>query len=135
MLLTARQAIHLHGWWRARPFLTWDDVLAKKITIDRLMGVGCRARDVVTMQPDPREWAAHAGATVEHVRYMLAWPAHPLRDLGADLADMLAHKFTAVELMQMGVTHADLVAVGMTPRFEAMFKFTDEEWAALGKVP
>lgn len=134
MHLTARQATLLHGWWQARQFLTWDDVLSKKLTLGRLMGVGCRARDVMTMQPNPQEWAKHAGATVEHARYMKHWPAHPLRDLGADLADMLAQKFTPAELLEMGVTHADLVLAGMTARFESMFKFAPGEWELLGKV-
>jgi hypothetical protein len=135
MRLTSRQATLIHGWLRVREFLTWDDVLDKNLTLGRLIELGCRARDVMTMQPDPREWALHAGATVEHARYMMhAWPAHPLRDLGADLGDVLAQRFTAYELVQMGVTHAELVGAGMGARFEGMFKFSEEEWACLGKT-
>ena len=134
MQLTARQATLLHGWIRARQYLTWDDVLQKRLTLDSLISAGCRARDVVTMQPNARLWAVHAGASITHARYMMqAWPAHPLRDLGADLGDVLAQKFTAAELVQMGVTHGDLVRAGMTARFEGMFKFAEWEWETLGK--
>ena len=133
MHLTARQATLLHGWWDARPFLTWDDMLARKLTLDDLIRAGCRAREVMTMQPDPKEWFRHAGAGVRHVRYMLAWPAHPIRDLGADLGDMLSLKPTAEDLVAMGVTYADLVRAGMNPRFEAMFKFAEWEWELVGK--
>lgn len=134
MQLTARQATLLHGWWRVRPFLTWDDVVNNRLSLEHLISAGCRARDVVTMQPDARLWAVHAGATVAHARYMMqAWPAHPLRDLGADLGDVLAHKFTAAELVQMGVTYGDLVRAGMTTRFEGMFKFAGWEWEWLGR--
>ena len=135
MQLTARQATLLHGWMRARPFLTWDDVVQTRLTLDNLIDAGCRARDVVTMQPNARLWAVHAGANIVHARWMLqAWPAHPLRDLGADLGDMLSHKFTAAELVQMGVTHGDLVRAGMTARFEGMFKFAEWEWELLGRA-
>ena len=69
MQLTARQATLLHGWMRARPFLTWDDVVQKRITLDNLIDAGCRARDVVTMQPCARLWAVHAGANIVHARW------------------------------------------------------------------
>jgi len=136
MQLTARQATLLHGWMNARPFLTWADVRAKGLLLPRLAELGLRARDLAAMQPDPKEWAAHAGAEPCHARFMLAWPANPLADLGADLADVIALKPSAVELRGMGVTHAQLVAAGMVEeRFERMFRFSDDEWGMLGKKP
>ena len=78
MQLTARQATLLHGWMNARPFLTWADVRAKGLLLPRLAELGLRARDLAAMQPDPKEWAAHAGAEPCHARFMLAWPANPL---------------------------------------------------------
>lgn len=131
--ITALQSIRIFGWRDPRPILVWDDVLKHRLTLDLLLGLGLRVSDLVLLQPDPAQWAAHAGAKLAHARLMMRWPANPFTHLGADLADVLSLGFTASDLIRMGVTHAQLVRHGMTERTEQMFKFDREEWAMLGR--
>lgn len=132
--LTPLQSIRIFGWRNPRPILVWNDVLQHKLTLDGLIGVGIRPSQLVLVQPDPAQWATHAGAKLEHARLMMMhWPVNPILHLGADLGDMLALRFTSAELARMEVTHAQLVRSGMSEKTEKMFKFDDEEWAMLGK--
>jgi hypothetical protein len=131
--ITALQSIRIFGWRDPRPILVWDDVLKHGLTFDHLLSVGLRVSDLVLLQPDPAQWAAHAGAGLVHARLMMRWPANPFTHLGADLADVLSLGFTAADLLRMEVTHAQLVRHGMTERTERMFKFDGEEWALLGR--
>ena len=57
---------------------------------------------------------------------MIIWPANPFTHLGADLADVLSMKLSAVEMIRMDVTHSQLVTNGMTGRTESMFRFNEE---------
>ena len=132
--ITSLQSIRIFGWKLPRPILTWDDVLSLGLTLDSLLVASLRPSELVLLQPDPAQWARHAGAGLAHARVMMRWPANPFTHLGADLADTLELKFTAEELMQMGVTHAQLVRAGMTAQTERMFRFSPEEWAMLGKA-
>ena len=132
--LTPRQSTLLHGWLNPIPTLTWDDVKRRKLTVDFLLEKAkLRPSDLVVLQPDPRQWVQHAGAGIKHTRLMIPWPANPFTHLGADLADVLSMKLTAVELVRMDVTYTQLVANGLNERTERMFRFDEEEWKMLGK--
>jgi hypothetical protein len=131
--ITSLQSIRIFGWRDPRPILVWDDVLKHRLTLDFLLGVGLRASELVLLQPDPAQWAAHAGAGLAHAWLMMRWPANLFTHLGADLAYVLSLGLTAAELLRMEVTHAQLVRHGMTERTEQMFLFEEEEWVMLGR--
>ena len=132
--LTPRQSTLLHGWLNPVPALRWEDVKKRKLTMDFLLEKAkLRASDLVVLQPDPRQWVQHAGASLKHTRTMIIWPANPFTHLGADLADVLSMKLTSVELVRMDVTYSQLIANGLNERTERMFRFDEEEWAMLGK--
>lgn len=134
--LTPRQSTLIHGWLAPVPTLTWSDVLkSKKLTIDFLLTEAqLRPSDLVVIQPDPAQWAKHAGASLKHARIMTAWPANPFTHLGADLADVLSMKLTAEEMVRMDVTYRQLLSNGMNDRTERLFRFDTEEWGMLGKT-
>lgn len=131
--LSAGQSVRIFGLWRPRPVLTWADVLRQKLTLDDLLGLGLRAGQLVLMQPDPAQWVQHAGAGLRHARLMQPFNANPFVHLGADLGDVLAMKLSVVEMVRMGITHAQLVAHGMDERTERMFHLDDIEWQMLGR--
>ena len=133
MHLTARQATLLYGRLRTKPTLTWNDIVARKLTFDGLLAVGIPVRELILIQPDPVQWVQHAGVDLRHLRKMMEWPANPFDHLGADLADVLALKLSVVEMVRMEVTYGQLVRHGMDARTELMFKFAPEEWELLGK--
>lgn len=132
--LTPRQSTLLHGWLNPVPTLRWEDVKKRKLTVDFLLEKAkLRPSDLVVLQPDPRQWVQHAGASLKHTRLMIIWPANPFTHLGADLADVLSMKLTSVELVRMDVTYSQLIANGLNERTERMFRFDEEEWGMLGK--
>jgi hypothetical protein len=133
MILTARQATLVHGWLNPKNTLVWADVVALKLTMDKLLAFGLTANNLLTIQPDPMQWTRHGGAGLKHLRLMILWPANPFEHLGADLADLLGMNLKVDELVRMNVTYDQLVRHGMTARTEAMFKFSREEWEVLGK--
>ena len=130
--LTPRQSTLLHGWLSPVPTLTWEDVKRRKLTVDFLLEKA-KLRPSDLLQPDPRQWVQHAGASLKHTRMMIIWPANPFTHLGADLADVLSMKLTAVVLVRMDVTYSQLTANGLNERTERMFRFDEEEWRMLGK--
>ena len=131
--LTPPQSTRIFGWWDPRPTLSWADVLRLRLTVDRLIALRVDAASLAMIQPDPAEWVSHAGATLRHVRFMQPLHANPFEHFGADLADVLSLKPTFVELMRMGVTHAQLRAAGMSEVTERMFGLDEEEWKMLGR--
>lgn len=132
--LTPRQSTQIHGWLNPVPTLTWEDVKRKKLTFDFLLCTAkLRPSDLVVIQPDPRQWVQHAGASLKHARQMIIWPANPFTHLGADLADVLSMKMSAVEMVRMDITYAQLMANGMSEKTERLFRFDEEEWVLLGK--
>jgi hypothetical protein len=133
--LTPRQSTLIHGWWDPRPTLTWEDVRRRKLNLDFLLNTAClRPVDLVVIQPDPRQWVQHTGASLKHARQMIVWPANPFTHLGADLADVLSMKLTMAEMVRMDITYRQLLANGMNEKTERLFRFDEEEWSMLGKA-
>ena len=128
--LTARQSTLIFGWLDPRPTLAWGDVVRLGLSLDRLVSYGFRSTDLLTLQPDPAQWAQHAGAGLKHAR--LLW-ANPFLHLGADLADVMGMGLTLTDMVRMGITHAQLRSHGMTDRMEAFCKLDEIEWQMLGK--
>ena len=131
--LTARQSTQIFGWLDPRPVLTWADVLRLKLTVDQLVSFRVSAVSLAMIQPDPAQWVEHAGASLKHARFMQPLGANPFTHFQADLADVLSMEPSFIELMRMGVTHAQLQAAGMSEITERMFKLDAEEWGMLGR--
>ena len=130
VLLKPRQSTLLFGWLNPQPLLTWEGVLRRKLTLDRLIQCGLTATDLAAVQPDPSEWVLHADARLCHARYLRA---NPITHFGADLADVLSLQLTLDEMVRMDLTHAQLMAVGMTQDTERLFKLDEDEWHMLGR--
>jgi hypothetical protein len=129
-LLKPRQSTFLFGWLSPRPVLTWGDVTRLKLTVDRLLQSGLTGSDLVAVQPDPAEWVRHADAGLRHARCLRA---NPITYFGADLADVLSLQLSLEEMVRMELTHAQLVAVGMSAETERLFKLDEDEWHMLGR--
>ena len=110
--------------------LTWSDVLNLKLSVDSLVACGLTSTELSMLQPDPAEWVKHAGGELRHARHLRANPFIYFR---ADLADVLSMKLSLDEMIRMDITHAQLVAVGMTAETEGLFKLDETEWAMLGR--
>jgi len=133
ILLTPGQAVCLHGWWRARPSLTWPDVLADEaLTFGRLFDVNLREQDLFLLQPDLQAWIKLSRVSLADCPRMRPWDAHPVRDFRADLADLIAMRWSADTLARMGVSYTDLQSLGVTADTMALFNFTLMMWSSLG---
>jgi hypothetical protein len=132
--LTPGQSVYLHGWWSPLETLSWNDVVAKEaLTFDRCRAARIPLKQLHALQPEAAEWVRHGGATLAHAEDMAElWRVHPLRDLRADLADVLAMRFPSATLRRMGVCYDDLVGVGMSPDTMVLFGYTVLGWAGLG---
>jgi hypothetical protein len=132
--LTPGQSVYLHGWWTPLETLSWGDVVAKEaITFDRCRAANLSLAQLHALQPDGAEWVRHGGVGLRHAEDMAAlWRLHPLADLRADLADLLALRPASAALRKMGVSYDDLVGVGMTPETMVLFGYTALGWASLG---
>jgi hypothetical protein len=132
--LTPGQSVYLHGWFTPLETLSWGDVVAKPaITFDRCRSANLSLAQLHALQPDGAEWVRHGEVGLRHAEDMAGlWGLHPLADLRADLADLLALRPASAALRKMGVTYDDLVGVGMTPETMVLFGFTALGWASLG---
>ena len=132
--LTPGQAVTLHGWFSPRLTLRWEDVRER----DDLTFVECRKaaltlKQLHQLQPAIEEWVRYGGVTIANALEMHElWEFHPLRDLKADLADLLALRFGSEALRRMRVTYEDLLSAGMSPETMRMFGFSVLGWINLG---
>lgn len=133
--LTPGQAVTVHGWVRARQWLTWADVLVDaKLTFGFLTGT-CKLSEASLhlLQPDMAAWVKAGRVSLEDCPRLGPWGAHPIRDLRADLADIIRMGWTAEALGRLGVTYEDLVGVGLLPESMPLFSgVTLMGWAGLG---
>jgi len=131
--LTAGQAVCVHGWWQARESLTWPDVLAKEaLTLAYLLSLNVREQDLHMLQPDLQAWIKAERVGLADCPRMRLWDAHPIRDFKADLADLISMGWPPDVLSRMGVTYADLQALGVTAETMGLFNYTLLMWAMLG---
>lgn len=132
--LTPGQAVLLHSWSYPRLSLQWSDVVEN----DALTFVKCRECNVALkqlhlMQPDVREWKQHGGVTLQHLPEMQhLWQVHPVRDMQADLSDLLQARWTADVMRRMKVTIQELRDIGLTADNMALFGFSLFGWVSLG---
>ena len=132
--LTPSQSTRVHGWGdKLKTTLTWRDVEDREdIDFDVLMGANLDPRELKRLNPDVRQWVQHAGCGPQHAKDMLAWPAHPLLDLGGDLSDIIALRATSKQLKLMGVTYRQLREVGLTPETMRLMNLNFQGWIDMG---
>jgi hypothetical protein len=131
--LTPGQAVYLHGWLSARRVLRWADILANpSLTFERMRSANLTAHSLHQLQPDVSAWTRYRRAQLEDCPAMEPWSAHPIKDFHADLADLIALRWTPELLVRMGVTYSDLVDIGLNPANMALFDFTLLAWAHIG---
>ena len=131
--LTPGQAVYLHGWLEARRTLRWADILANPaLTFARLLSARLTPLSLHQLQPDVGAWIKHRRAQIEDCSNMEPWSAHPIKDFHADLADLIALRWSPECLIRMGVSYTDLVEAGLTPANMALFDFTLLGWCQIG---
>jgi len=132
--LTPGQIVTIHGWLTPKETLSWTDVLAdEKLTFAFLHGQTKIPRDLLhRLQPDIAAWVSARKVELQDTPLLLPWGAHPIRDLKADLGDMIHVGWSAESMRKAGVTYADLVEAKMTPSSMPLFGYTLYEWSTLG---
>ena len=132
--LTAGQSVTIHGWMHPKDSLSWGDVVAD----DRLTFSFLRDYTQISpvllhrLQPDICAWVSSKRVDLLDTPTLTPWGAHPIRDLKADLGDIVHMGWKAHTLRAFGVTYSDLVEVGMTPDSMILFGFTLYDWGILG---
>lgn len=134
IVLTPGQAIMVHGWIRAREYVTWSDILANdKLTFTYLHEtVRVSTAMLHHLQPDLQAWIKNKRATLEDCPNMSNWGAHPIQDFKADLADIIRMKWQASQLKSMNVMYDNLLELGMTPEVMILFGYTLLSWTEIG---
>ena len=132
--LTAGQAVTIHGWMNPKETLTWTDVLNNEaLTFGFLHGSARIAKELLhRMQPDITAWVSSGRAGIEDLQHLGPWGAHPIRDLKADLGDVIHMRWGAQALSRAGVTYSDLVEAGMTHESMGLLGFTLYDWGLIG---
>ena len=133
--LTPGQSVTIHGWLRPKDTLTWTDVLANgKLSMEFLHSKTNIPKELLhRMQPDIKAWLQAGRVGVEDApSFMHIWTAHPIKDLDAQLHDIMHLKWDAKTMRLAGMTYADLCEAGMTHETMAIFGYTLYEWSTLG---
>jgi hypothetical protein len=128
--LTPGQAVMLYSWTRPMLTLRWSDIVANEhITWDLLKRVGLTSSQLYSIQPDGKQWVLHAQINLGHLRDMLpTWKIHPIKDMSADLADIISMKWPSETMRALGITFDDLIQVGLNPANMTLFGFTLMSW-------
>lgn len=84
------------------------------------------------MQPDASSWRQHASITLHDCLEMTQWPLHPIRDLNADLGDIISMRWTPDQMVRLGISLDDLVGIGMESDVMCMFGYPLTAWIHLG---
>ena len=132
--LTAGQAVFLHGFWSPKRTLSWADILAEEtLTMRRLLDANLSLVSLHQLQPDAGAWVRANRVALPDCPLMVPWGAHPIRDFGAELGDIVNVKWPVGTMVAMGLTYADLEDAGLC--VANMRLFTDIRllgWAQLG---
>ena len=132
--LSPAQSTGVHGWGaRLKTTLSWRDVEENDtIDFDRLVLWEVPLKELRKLQPDVRMWVLHAGCQPHHAVHLVDWPAHPIRDLHGDLADIIGFRATSKQLKAMGITYRELRDIGMTPETMRLVGLSLQGWIDLG---
>jgi hypothetical protein len=132
--LSPAQSTGVHGWGsRLKTTLSWRDIEENDtIDFDRLMKWEVPPKELKKLQPDIRLWVLHAGCQPRHAVHLTDWPAHPIRDLHGDLADIIGLKASSKQLRAMGVGYRELRIIGMSPETMRLMGLSLQGWIDLG---
>jgi hypothetical protein len=132
--LSPAQATGIHGWGtKLKTTLTWRDIEENDhIDFDLLLKWGVSTKELRKLQPDVRMWVLHAGCKAQHAVQLIDFPAHPMRDLHGDLADVIALGANSRQMRAMGITYADMRAAGMTPETMRLIGIALQGWIDMG---
>ena len=131
--LTAGQSVTIHGWVTPKSTLTWSDVLGdERLTFVFLHNYTHISKEFLhRLQPDIGAWVAAKRVEWSDAPILTNWGAHPIRDLKADLGDLVSTSWGASLMHKVGVTYADLVEAGMTPDSMVLFGYSLNDWITL----
>lgn len=131
--LTPGQAVTIHGLWRARESLSWGDVLLNEaLTFSTLLSFNITEQNLYVLQPDLQAWIKSKKAILQDCPRMRSWDAHPVKDFKADLADLIAMRWTSDTITRVGVAYEELLELGLTPETMGLFSFTLMMWHEIG---
>jgi hypothetical protein len=132
--LTPGQTVTIHGWMTPKETLSWSDVLGcEHLTFSFLYHHARVSKDLLhRLQPDIAAWVSAKRVELQDMPLLSPWGAHPIRDLKADLGDLIHMGWCAESMRKAGVTYADLVDAGMTPSSMPLFGYTLYDWSTLG---
>lgn len=131
--LTPRQSIKIFGWFN-QPSLTiaWSDVKEKTLTWNGLRKLGFSAVELKRLQPEKMAWIQRGGVRLIDMPDLLVFPVNPFRDFRADVAEVWECKFSAQQLLEMGVNYTDFVQAGLSPLIMQHFQFSLRDWLDFG---
>ncbi len=92
ILLTPGKPVTIHCWLLAKDTLTWTDVLANSALSMEYLHTKTRIPKELLhhMQQDIKAWLQAGRVSVEYSpSFMHAWTAHPIKDLDAQLHDIM----------------------------------------------
>jgi hypothetical protein len=133
--LTPGQSVTIYGWMRPKTSLSWMDVLCnEKLTMEYLCTKTKIPKELLhKMQPDIKVWLQTKRVKLSDApSFIHIWSAHPIKDLNADLGDIIGFKWDAKTMRQAGVNYRDLMEEGMTHETMGLFGYTLYEWSLLG---
>lgn len=105
----------------------------ESLTFDFLHRHTCIPKELLyRLQPDIAAWVSSKKVTLSDLPALKQWGAHPIRDLGADLGELLDMGWDAASMRRAGVTYSDLIDAGMTPKNMRLFGYTLYDWSTLG---
>ena len=134
--LTAGQAVTIYGWMspNLKETLSWNDVMANsQLTFAYLVGYTRIPKELLhRLQPDIGAWVAAGRVTLEDAPALSIWGAHLIKDLKADLGDVIQMGWPASVLSKAGVTYGDLKEAGLTHEGMGLLGYTLYDWGGLG---
>ena len=131
--LTPLQSVQIFGWLKPKRVLRWTDVVDNAgITFNMLKENLLTNKQLYALQEDVAEWVLHGSVTLADTPFMKEWNMHPIRDMKADLFDVINLRWSASCLRSMGVSYAELRDAGLGPDNMHMFGFTMIGWQSLG---
>jgi hypothetical protein len=132
--LTSGQMVTIHTWSTPKETLSWSEVLGKEhLTFAFLHTHVCISRELLhKLQPDIAAWVSAKRVALSDIEALGLWGAHPIRDLKADVGELLDLGWNAASMRKSGVTYADLVDAGVTPKIMKLFGYSLYDWSTLG---
>ena len=136
--LTAGQAVTIYGLMspNLKETPSRNDVMANsQLTFAYLVGYTSIPKELLhRLQPNIGAWVAAGRVTLENAPASAhsIWSAHLIKDLKADLGDVIQMGWPASVLSKAGVTYGDLKEAGLTHEGMGLLGYTLYDWGGLG---